>query len=83
MTTWEYLVLRLADHSWETQAASLNEAGSKHWELVAVLDGIAYLKRPKEHKHEQAPARQISDKEWSRLQAEELRRDTERHTGRY
>jgi hypothetical protein len=75
MTTWEYLVLRLADHSWEAQAASLNEAGRKHWELVAMLDGLAYMKRPIEHKREQTPARQISDKEWSRLQAEELRRE--------
>jgi hypothetical protein len=75
-TTWEYLVLRLVDLSHEALAASLNEAGRKHWELVAVRDDLAYLKRPIEHKREQTPARQISDKEWSRLQVEELRKET-------
>jgi hypothetical protein len=82
-TTWEYLVLHLVDLSHEARAASLNEAGRKHWELVAVLDGAAYLKRPIEHKREQTPARQISDKEWSRLQIEELRRETERRFPSY
>ena len=82
-TTWEYLVLYLVDLSHEARAASLNEAGRKHWELVAVLDGTAYLKRPIEHKYEQAPARQISDKEWLRLQDDERRRETERRFPSY
>jgi hypothetical protein len=74
-TTWEYLVLRLADHSWEAQAASLNEAGRKHWELVAVLDGLAYLKRPIEHKYELPKARVVSDEEHARLQDAQRRRE--------
>jgi hypothetical protein len=76
-------VLRLPDHSWEAQAASLNETGLKHWELVAILEGLAYLKRPIEHKNELPKARVVSEEEWSRLRAEERRRDTERRPPPY
>jgi hypothetical protein len=43
---WVYLVLRLTDNNWAAQITELNHCGRQGWELVAVLDGLAYLKQP-------------------------------------
>jgi hypothetical protein len=43
---WAYLVLRLTDNNWAAQITELNHCGRQGWELVAVIDGLAYLKQP-------------------------------------
>jgi hypothetical protein len=41
---FEYKVVRLPDHIWEKQEELLNTLGADGWELVAVLEGLAYLR---------------------------------------
>ena len=43
MTTWEYLTVPLVSHALQQ---ILNQWGSEGWELVAVVNDIAYFKRP-------------------------------------
>jgi hypothetical protein len=43
---WEYIKLDLNDLPRNTKEIELlNDAGKDGWELVAILNGIAYLKR--------------------------------------
>ncbi len=42
---WQYRVIRLPDHDWAKQETALNNEGASGWELVAMLDGVAYFKR--------------------------------------
>lgn len=42
---WEYRVERLSDNKWDEQQSILTNLGSVGWELIAMLDGVAYLKR--------------------------------------
>ena len=42
---WEYLIISLSSGGGSYEAR-LNDLGKQGWELVAVSDGLAYLKRP-------------------------------------
>ncbi|MDX1510427.1 MAG: DUF4177 domain-containing protein [Nitriliruptorales bacterium] len=43
MTTWEYLTVPLVSHALQQ---ILNQWGAEGWELVTVVNDIAYFKRP-------------------------------------
>lgn len=43
MTNWEYLTVPLVSHALQQ---ILNQWGSEGWELVTVVNDIAYFKRP-------------------------------------
>lgn len=43
MTTWEYATAPLISHALQQ---ILNQWGSQGWELVQVVDNVAYFKRP-------------------------------------
>lgn len=43
MTSWEYLTVPLVSHALQQ---ILNQWGSEGWELVTVVNDIAYFKRP-------------------------------------
>lgn len=45
MTTWEYATAPLISHALQQ---ILNQWGSQGWELVCVVDNVAYFKRPAE-----------------------------------
>lgn len=42
-TTWEYATAMLVSHALQQ---ILNQWGSDGWELVSVVDNVAYFKRP-------------------------------------
>lgn len=42
-TTWEYATAMLVSHALQQ---ILNQWGSDGWELVCVVDNVAYFKRP-------------------------------------
>ena len=44
MTTWEYATAPLITHALQQ---ILNNWGQDGWELVTVVDDVAYFKRPK------------------------------------
>ena len=44
MTRWEYATAPLVSH---TLQQSLNQWGEDGWELVTVVDNVAFFKRPK------------------------------------
>jgi hypothetical protein len=44
---WEYLVFTLRGYPRE-QVKDLNDQGADGWELIAVSDEFAYLKRPRQ-----------------------------------
>ncbi len=44
MTVWEYATAPLVSHALQ---AILNQWGEDGWELVTVVDNVAYFKRPK------------------------------------
>ena len=44
MTTWEYATAPLISHALQE---ILNNWGDDGWELVTVVDNVAYFKRPK------------------------------------
>ncbi|MDP8932449.1 MAG: DUF4177 domain-containing protein [Actinomycetota bacterium] len=44
MTAWEYTTAPLVSHALQ---AILNQWGDDGWELVTVVDNVAYFKRPK------------------------------------
>jgi len=44
--TWEYLIIDRVGHSSNWFQNLLDRYGQEGWELVAVSDGAAYLKRP-------------------------------------
>ncbi len=43
MTVWEYATAPLISHALQQ---ILNQWGSQGWELVCVVDNVAYFKRP-------------------------------------
>ncbi len=43
MTTWEYATAPLISHALQQ---ILNQWGAEGWELVTVVDNVAYFKRP-------------------------------------
>ena len=44
MTAWEYATTPLVSHALQQ---ILNQWGDDGWELVCVVDNVAYFKRPK------------------------------------
>lgn len=45
MTTWEYATAPLISHNLQE---ILNQWGDDGWELVTIVENVAYFKRPKE-----------------------------------
>lgn len=43
---WEYLTAVVSMISWEKRMGQLDDLGRQGWELVQIVDGIAWFKRP-------------------------------------